>query len=97
MKTISENRCFGGVQGVYSHASHACGCDMTFGLYLPPQAAQGTLPLHAQQLRLAPREQQVAEATARMRRRTRPWAWAKLVACQKLPAKIGGRNSAMAR
>ncbi|MCB1334988.1 MAG: S-formylglutathione hydrolase [Roseivivax sp.] len=45
MKTISENRCFGGVQGVYSHASHACGCDMTFGLYLPPQAAQGPVPL----------------------------------------------------
>lgn len=36
METISENACFGGVQGVYRHPSEACGCDMTFGLYLPP-------------------------------------------------------------
>ena len=32
MKTISENRAFGGVQGVYSHGSRATGGDMTFGL-----------------------------------------------------------------
>ena len=38
MKTISENRAFGGVQGVYTHASHACACDMTFGLFLPDEA-----------------------------------------------------------
>ena len=31
MKIVSENRCFGGVQGVYSHASEACACEMTFG------------------------------------------------------------------
>ncbi|MFO6465279.1 S-formylglutathione hydrolase [Jannaschia sp. KMU-145] len=35
MKTIAENRCFGGTQGVYSHASDATGTDMTFGLFLP--------------------------------------------------------------
>ncbi|MEM8848565.1 MAG: S-formylglutathione hydrolase [Pseudomonadota bacterium] len=35
MKTLSENRCFGGVQGVYQHASTATGTDMTFGLFLP--------------------------------------------------------------
>jgi len=45
MKTVSENRCFGGVQGVYSHASAATGCDMTFGLYLPPQAEDGPVPV----------------------------------------------------
>lgn len=45
MKTVSENRAFGGVQGVYSHASDSCGCDMTFGLYLPPQAAQSKVPV----------------------------------------------------
>ena len=45
MKTVSENLCFGGVQGVYTHASEACGCDMTFGLYLPPAAAEGPVPL----------------------------------------------------
>ena len=45
MEIVSENRCFGGVQGVYRHASEACGCDMTFGLYLPPQAADETVPV----------------------------------------------------
>ncbi len=35
MRTDSENKCFGGVQGVYTHASEATGTDMTFGLYLP--------------------------------------------------------------
>lgn len=45
METISENRCFGGVQGVYSHASDACGCDMTFGLFLPEEAQDGPVPV----------------------------------------------------
>ena len=45
METLSENRCFGGVQGVYSHASEAPGGTMTFGLYLPPQAERGPVPL----------------------------------------------------
>lgn len=45
MKTISENASFGGVQGVYSHASAVCACDMTFGLYLPPQAKEGPVPV----------------------------------------------------
>lgn len=45
MKTLSENRAFGGVQGVYSHASEACGCDMTFGLFLPEEAERGAVPV----------------------------------------------------
>ena len=45
METVSENRAFGGMQGVYRHASAVCGCDMTFGLYLPPQAAEGPVPV----------------------------------------------------
>lgn len=45
METKSENRAFGGVQGVYTHASAVCGCDMTFGLYLPPQAERGPVPV----------------------------------------------------
>lgn len=45
MKTLSENKCFGGVQGVYSHASDACGCDMTFGLFLPKEAAEEPVPV----------------------------------------------------
>lgn len=45
MKTVSENRAYGGVQGVYTHPSQACGCDMTFGLFLPEQAEQGPVPV----------------------------------------------------
>ncbi|NNU81292.1 S-formylglutathione hydrolase [Halovulum dunhuangense] len=45
MKTVSETRCFEGVQGVYSHASDACGCDMTFALYQPPQARTHPVPV----------------------------------------------------
>lgn len=45
MKTLSENRAFGGIQGVYSHRSEATGTDMTFGLFLPPQAEAGPVPL----------------------------------------------------
>ncbi len=45
MKTISENRAFGGVQGVYSHASDATGGEMTFGLFLPEEAERGPVPV----------------------------------------------------
>jgi S-formylglutathione hydrolase len=45
MKTVSENRCFGGVQGVYSHASQVTGCDMTFGLFLPEEAETNEVPV----------------------------------------------------
>lgn len=44
METKSENASFGGVQGVYSHASSATGCEMTFAVYLPPQAKSGKVP-----------------------------------------------------
>lgn len=36
MKTVSKNACFGGVQGVYTHASSATGTDMQFSVYVPP-------------------------------------------------------------
>lgn len=45
MQTLSENSCFAGVQGVYSHASAATGTDMTFGLFLPQEARDGPVPL----------------------------------------------------
>ncbi|MCA3533342.1 MAG: S-formylglutathione hydrolase, partial [Rhodobacter sp.] len=45
MKTLSENRAFGGVQGVYGHASLSCRCDMTFGLFLPAGAGHGPVPV----------------------------------------------------
>ena len=45
METVSENKCFGGTQGVYTHRSNACKCDMTFGLFLPEEAANGPVPV----------------------------------------------------
>lgn len=45
MRIVSENRAFGGVQGVYGHASAACACDMTFAVYLPPQAEHSRVPV----------------------------------------------------
>lgn len=45
METISENKCFDGIQGVYRHASAATGCDMTFGLFLPEEAQDGPVPV----------------------------------------------------
>lgn len=45
METLSENRCFGGVQGVYSHASRATNGTMTFGLFVPEEAADGPVPV----------------------------------------------------
>ena len=38
MKTISENKAFGGTQGVYTHTSKVCNCDMTFAVFLPNKA-----------------------------------------------------------
>lgn len=45
MKTVSENACFGGTQGVYSHSSSATGGEMTFGLFLPSEAKDGPVPI----------------------------------------------------
>ncbi|WP_456389398.1 S-formylglutathione hydrolase [Profundibacter sp.] len=44
METLSQNTSFGGTQGVYRHASTACNCDMTFAVYLPPQAKLEPVP-----------------------------------------------------
>ncbi|MEO8346142.1 MAG: S-formylglutathione hydrolase [Betaproteobacteria bacterium] len=43
--TISRAKCFGGIQGVYSHESTETHCTMRFGLYLPPAAERGPVPL----------------------------------------------------
>ncbi len=45
METISKAKAFGGTQGVYRHKSDVCQCDMTFALFLPPQAEQGPVPV----------------------------------------------------
>ncbi|MEM1300291.1 MAG: S-formylglutathione hydrolase [Pseudomonadota bacterium] len=44
METVSENRAFGGVQGVYTHKAETTQCDMTFAVYLPPDAEAGPVP-----------------------------------------------------
>jgi S-formylglutathione hydrolase len=41
LTTIDEQRCFDGLQGVYSHASEACGTDLRFAVFQPPQALAG--------------------------------------------------------
>jgi S-formylglutathione hydrolase len=41
METVSENRSHGGRQLVVKHDSTATGTQMTFSIYLPPQAASG--------------------------------------------------------
>ncbi|WP_299193521.1 S-formylglutathione hydrolase [uncultured Litoreibacter sp.] len=45
METVSENACFGGTQGVYTHASKSTGCDMTFAVFLPQEARDGPVPV----------------------------------------------------
>ena len=41
LETLSTARAHGGIQGVYRHASRETGTDMTFSVYLPPQAGEG--------------------------------------------------------
>ncbi len=45
VKTLSENKCFGGVQGIYAHDSAETQCSMRFGVFLPPQAATSRVPM----------------------------------------------------
>ena len=45
METLSTDKSFGGVQGVYRHHSAVTGCDMTFAVYLPPQAEDRPVPV----------------------------------------------------
>ena len=45
MEILSENFCFEGTQGVYKHYSECCKCDMTFAVYIPPQAKVKSVPV----------------------------------------------------
>jgi len=45
LESVSANRAFGGVQGVWKHASAATGTDMTFAVYVPPHADGAKLPV----------------------------------------------------
>ena len=44
-ETISTNVAYGGVQGVYKHASTSTGTDMTFSVYVPPHTQGAKLPV----------------------------------------------------
>ncbi|MEE4202061.1 MAG: S-formylglutathione hydrolase [Halieaceae bacterium] len=45
MEIVSDVRCFEGRQLVVTHPSDTTQCDMTFGLYLPPEAEYGPVPV----------------------------------------------------
>ena len=45
MERIEHRACFGGWQDVYRHRSEVLGCDMTVGVYFPPQAAESPCPV----------------------------------------------------
>lgn len=45
LTTLSTHGCFGGVQGFYQHTSSAIGLPMKFGVFVPPQAAHGPVPV----------------------------------------------------
>ena len=45
MERIEHRACFGGWQDVYRHRSAVLGCEMTFAIYLPPQAQEGPVPV----------------------------------------------------
>jgi S-formylglutathione hydrolase len=45
LNQISTSRSFGGMQDVYSHNSLTCNCEMTFAVYVPPQASTRSCPV----------------------------------------------------
>ena len=42
LNELAANRCFGGWQKRFSHTSSVLNCEMTFSVYVPPDAANGT-------------------------------------------------------
>ncbi|VDS07732.1 S-formylglutathione hydrolase [Paracoccus haematequi] len=45
LETVSENRSFGGTQGVYRHTSQSTGTDMTFAVFMPELVAHERVPV----------------------------------------------------
>ncbi len=45
MKVLSQNTAFGGMQGVFAHDSAACKTEMTFAVFVPPQAITTPCPV----------------------------------------------------
>lgn len=44
IEIVSEQRCHGGTQGIYQHASDATGGNMRFSVFVPPAAGDGKYP-----------------------------------------------------
>ncbi len=44
IQTLSEHRCFGGIQRFHAHDSREIGLPMRFSVFLPPQATHGPVP-----------------------------------------------------
>ena len=45
LETVSENKAYGGVQGVYSHESAETGTEMTFSVFVPDHEEGAKLPV----------------------------------------------------
>lgn len=45
LTTVSEHRCFGGMQRFYAHESRECRTEMRFSVYVPPQVADRKVPV----------------------------------------------------
>ena len=45
METVSESKCFGGIQRTVRHDSDATGTPMNVAIYLPPAAGNGPVPV----------------------------------------------------
>lgn len=45
LNLVSENRCFKGTVGFYSHRSQTCNGEMRFAVYQPPQATSEPVPV----------------------------------------------------
>ncbi len=45
MKILSQNTAFGGMQGVFAHDSETTGTEMTFAVFVPPQAIAEKRPV----------------------------------------------------
>lgn len=45
LETLSEQRAFGGTQGVYAHEASETSCRMEFSVFVPPAATNGPVPV----------------------------------------------------
>ena len=105
---IEHRASFGGWQDVYRHRSEVLGCDMTVGVYFPPQAGKGEkLPVLYWLSGLTCKEQNFITNAGAQRYAaenwiiiaamtsptTRPMTWARAPASTSTPPAIRGRST----